>query len=336
MKTTYAQCPKCGATLEINEVANNSHACKNKPVAKSADARIAAMKKAGIDTSKYFSVLNGNGEGVLMRWENGIPTAVSEDDPVLVSIIEKGSVPNRDLFRRWVMSQMFHMLNYEDYRGRNGFTAALHDKGYEYQWKMLEDEFKAQARMERNGDKENIRERQIFFNWEVAKNMAEEYLRVLDNYLENLSTHKCKGVPYKIVKGHGNIFVADLWKKIKYPVIVAAKHILNAKNAKELYEAVRHFNKVRVNMLRNTEQHRCWIDAYKGAGAYYTMKNLIMFHGCKLRFCGRTLTREESLTHITHFAKNNAGYEVLGLMKDFLEYNGIDPASKLKEWRNRK
>lgn len=335
MKTTYAQCPKCGATLEINEVANNSHACKNKSVAKSADARIAAMKKAGIDTSKYFSVLNGNGEGVLMRWENGIPTAVSEDDPVLVSIIEKGSVPNRDLFRRWIMSQMFHMLNYKGYyRNGNGFTAAIHAKGYEYQWKMLEDEFKAQARMERNGDKENLAERQMFFNKKLAEQMSEEYLRTLNNYLENLSTHKCKGVPYKRVKGLGNVFVSDFWKKIHAPIFNATDLIKGARSTEALYLAVREFNKVRVCL--SAEQHRCWIDAFKGAGAFYTMKNLIMFHGCKVRYCGSTLSREASLGHITCYAKQNEGYKLLGLMKDFLDYNGIDPAQKLKEWRNRK
>lgn len=335
MKTTYAQCPKCGATLEINEVANNSHACKSKSVAKSADARIAAMKKAGIDTSKYFSVLNGNGEGVLMRWENGIPTAVSEDDPVLVSIIEKGSVPNRDLFRRWVMSQMFHMLNYKSYyRNGNGFTAALHAKGYEYQWKMLEDEFKAQARMERNGDKENLAERQMFFNKKLAEQMAEEYHGKLGRYLEKLSTHKCKGVPYKRVKGLGDVFVSDFWKKMHAPIFNATDLIKGARSTESLYLAVREFNKVRVCL--SAEQHRCWIDAFKGAGAFYTMKNLIMFHGCKVRYCGSTLSREESLRHITCYAKDNAGYELLGLMKDFLEYNCIDPAQKLKEWRNRK
>ena len=27
---------------------------------------------------------------------------------------------------------------------------------------------------------------------------------------------------------------------------------------------------------------KTWIDAYKGAGAYYTLQNMVLYHGCKL------------------------------------------------------
>ena len=37
------------------------------------------------------------------------------------------------------------------------------------------------------------------------------------------------------------------------------------------------------NMIRlpyDTKKSKVWIDAYKGEGAYYTMKNLVLFHNC--------------------------------------------------------
>ena len=37
-----------------------------------------------------------------------------------------------------------------------------------------------------------------------------------------------------------------------------------------------------VKLPYQTKKSAAWIDAYKGEGAFYTLKNLVMFHNCKI------------------------------------------------------
>lgn len=77
---------------------------------------------------------------------------------------------------------------------------------------------------------------------------------------------------------------------------------------------------------------KAFIDSYKGAGAYFTMRDLIKFHGC--RFEG--MSEEHSLTHLRMLAKeyssHKEGYKMLGTLKEFLRYNGIDVKQRITNW----
>ena len=139
------RCPNCGAEFEINQ-----HECtvKNATVI-GADSGLGTiymklkdrqeqLKTAGIDITKYFSMKTPSGEEKMMKWEGDIPVAVTADDPVLRAIFDAGTVPNHDLFRRWVMAQVFCGLVYEGYYGK-GFVAWVHSKGYKYTWQMTEE-----------------------------------------------------------------------------------------------------------------------------------------------------------------------------------------------------
>lgn len=70
---------------------------------------------------------------------------LDDSDPIFDQITSQGTVPNRRLFRRWVMAQMFHMMSETAYRSKEplGVTEMIHQFGYEYQWKMLMDELYA-------------------------------------------------------------------------------------------------------------------------------------------------------------------------------------------------
>ena len=179
MKETKVICPVCGTEIAISE---REHAVKNAvvigkdsnlgtvvlPVAKEGQApstapistkagglpnkaedRLEALKKAGIDTSNLFAMRGASGEGMLVRLINGVPQMVEDSDPIYRAIIAAGTIPDRRLFRRWVMSQMFHMLTYKGYHA-DGYTAALHAKGYEYQWSMLIEELRVQMKLVKN------------------------------------------------------------------------------------------------------------------------------------------------------------------------------------------
>ena len=114
---TKVMCPVCGTEFAIGE---HEHKVKNGiaigkdsglgevflPVSKRGDA----LRAAGIDTSKYFSISLPTGGEQLMKMTDGKAVPVTDDDPIMAAIVKQGTVPNRSLFRRWVMSQVFHGL----------------------------------------------------------------------------------------------------------------------------------------------------------------------------------------------------------------------------------
>lgn len=61
------------------------------------------------------------------------------------------------------------------------------------------------------------------------------------------------------------------------------------------------------------------MDAYKGAGAFFTMQNLIRFHGCTaVNDRGRRLDKYQSLTFLSAKAeeyKNGEGWRLLAVLK---------------------
>lgn len=309
---------------EMQQVSNTSNAATVAPVAptKKAQERIDALNKAGVDTTNLFAL----GEGMVVRMVNGVPTQVFDDDPVWKKIMEAGTVPDRRLFRRWVLAQTFYML-------RNDYTKSMKQKGYEYTWRMTEEELRVQAKLFGH-DNENFSLRNRFFNRDVASAMAEDYKTDLKKHIEGLKTRHCKGVPYKRIYGN-DVFVSDLDKKVYQPVYDAIRRIDLADTPKKLYEAVRHFNKARVPMHNDMKQSSAWVDAYKGAGAYFSMQNLIRFHGMflvddyhrhELRY------GEEGIKLLDKMCEYRSGWELLGVLKEAIKYNHIDIDKKMAEW----
>ena len=112
-------------------------------------------------------------------------------DAVGKQIVEGGYVSNWKLFRRWVMSQMFHMLRTMD--GWNwSFNQVLQRKGYEYQWRMLENELYAQMNMCDHKDYENTKARYRWFNGCVAYDMAIDYINKLRSYIDDKCIYTTK------------------------------------------------------------------------------------------------------------------------------------------------
>lgn len=341
MKETKVVCPKCGTEFEIPEheyasagvvIGKDSglgtvvlKAAGETPVTK-AQKRMEALKAAGVDTSGLFAMQTGD----IARLDNGILSVVPEDDPIYSAIIKGGTIPDRHLFRRWVMAQMFHLLI-------GDFTKNLRRKGYEYQWHMIENELKVQSKLYYT-DKENFVERNKWFNQRVVTSLCEEYLHQLRkrlDYLEENKTHTCKGVPY-IKFGGKNIFVSDLYNKVIAPVDRAIDKIKYATDPVKLYVAYTKFKKVyaRMNYLK---MNTTFIDAYKGVGAYYTMKNLILFHGCNfVDKDGNKLSQSESMRYLAkkadQYAADSEGWRLFGVMKKLLQDNHVDIQKKIDSW----
>lgn len=358
-KETKVLCPGCGTEFAIAKeeftatgrvIGKNSGlgtvypavADPNPPVRlpRTAQERIEALRNAGMDVSCLFAMQGANGGEYIASNKNGKLSILEDDDPIYNCIMTQGTVPSKHLFRRWVMAQMFHMMSYTPYRQKEpvGVTEMIHKKGYDYQWKMLLNELYAQMKMEYK-DTAGFAERNRWFNRNVVLAMANDYTKALKKYVGNLKTKSCKGVPYKRIKGR-NIFISDLQTKLYNPLSIATRHIMYAKNATELYNATRQFYSSCIRLSRNTPQSSAWIDSYKGAGAYFTMHNLICFHGCTaIDDSGRRLDKFQSLGFLWAKAeeyKVGEGWRLLAVLKKMLTDNNINIKKKMAEWRKKK
>ena len=236
-------CPACGTELSVS--AANTHSCNShvSPVQidelhvhipgatanSRTQAKIEALRAAGVDVSNLFSMQGADGSDVLVRRKGGFFKPVPEDDPIFAAIVTSQTVPNRRLFRRWVMAQMFHMLTQKKYGERYpmGFTEALNCKGYKYSWEMAVEEYRVQTKLSID-DKENFAERNRWFNKAVAVVMAEHYMTQLKAHVKTLKTRKCKGVPYVHLYKR-DIFVSDLQAKVYRPLYKALDFINRAR-----------------------------------------------------------------------------------------------------------
>lgn len=330
------------------ETASTSAAAHKKT---KAEQRMDALRALGYDMSKYFTL--GDEQVVEIKDGKAVPVefvqiAPDEDDMVEKKLVEGGYVNNWSLFRRWVMSQMFHMLR--DMEERHwSFNETLQHRGYEYQWKMLEREIYAQMKMQKHGDRDNAARRSMWFNGMTAHYMAVDYVMQLKKYInDNLVyrrnhkgelkyKHTCKGNAY-VRLSNANIFVSDLEKKMYAPLMDLAITMRGASSAEALYKTVHKFNKIRKHLAARTKQSMEFINAYKGSGAYFTMRNLIMFHGARFTKAGQFMSREMSLLELDRKASgciaDDEKWRMLGILKQLIKDNGISVNGKINEWKN--
>lgn len=304
--------------------------------------RMQKLNNAGVDTKKYFdiSLPHGLKPGAtisLVINDDGQPVIVNgnQDNAIAEQIIADGYVRNTKLHRRFVMAQMFHMLGYESYsRDEKGFNACLRNRyDYHYTFKMMLEEVRVLSKLEVR-DKESFIERSHFFTKEVVIAVLEDYMDKLKSYVNSLPNKNCKGVPYKRVKGV-NIFNADLDKKLYAPLRKKLNSVRTAGNYTAIHRALQNFMRDMIKLPYQTPKSKVWIDAFKGEGAYYTLKNLVMFHDCgieELYGCPMTygtdavkyINRKLDMYH-------GEGWRMFALMKKVIEDNDFDFNERMRE-----
>ena len=299
--------------------------------------RMEKLNKAGIDTGKYFT-LNVN-ESIpagakihIVIDENGhyVPQIVG-NDAIAEQIIENGYVRNTKLHRRFVMAQMFYMLNYESFSGDEfGYNACLKNMyAYQYTLNMMLEEVRVLGKLEKK-DAESFAERSHFFTKDVVVSVLNDY--VDKKYVDTLPSKNCKGVPYKRVKGI-NIFVADLEKKLYGPMRAKIREIGKASNYTQMYNLMTWFMRDMVKLPYNTPKSKAWIDAYKGEGAYYTLKNLIMFHDCAIEYKYEIYRRDAAMQQLKYKLEDykGEGWRMFAFMKEVIDDNHFDFNKRMRE-----
>lgn len=319
----------------ITELGNGNGIQKPQKSHKAQD-RIDALRAHGISVDNFFAM----GDEMIVKVVNGIPSIVTDEDPIFAQIDKDGYVCHYKLFRRWVMAQMFRMLRQMETTGKN-MTKLIQKHGYEYQWRMVEKELLDQYKMYLHGDMECFNERNLFFHRENVFDMATDYCVALRKYVESVPSHLCKRRPYKKV-GKVKVFEKDFGEKVFKPVDEAVIRIKESQNPKELYESVHEFNRIRTKLPDSTEMSKSFINAYKGAGGYFTSKNLILFHNCFVMgtdkrdgifWFGRDDSAKQILLDAQDYMKADEGWRMIGVMKKLISDNGISIEGKIAEWK---
>lgn len=319
------QCPNCGTNINLTI---SAEVVKNvvKKHTNKATERIAALKAAGVNVDNLFAMTNASGEDAVVKMSDGAVTFLSDNDPIFLSIKENGMVYNPHFFRRWVMAQMFRHLETGDY------TKSIHNLGYEYTWKQVREEFNAQLKMWKSNDMENYEMRNKWFPQDVLYSMCRDYIKQLKDVISHAKVRHCKNRPYYKLSNK-SIFCDEIDEKLLSPLGQIAEKLYNPElSPYERCYYLREFTTKMIHFKRFT-QSKAWMEAYKGSGAYFTLRNMFYFHGAYMEDCK---TGEESVKALDEQFKNTSyfeGYKVLGLLKEVIAQNGIDISAKRAEWR---
>lgn len=359
MKQTKFVCPNCGAEFEIAEhqyvttgmvigkdsglgivspkVVGQCDIKHETPKMSNAEKTIAALKNAGVDTSNYFALTGAGENEMVARLDNGKISVVPDNDPVFALIKSTGTIPNRNLFRRWVMSQMFHMLSTSNYFGGD-FNKALYSKGYNYQFEVVKNELRAQMLMHRNGDTDNYEVRSLFFDKETILALVDWDIKQLKKHIEKLPQKNFKGQPYKHIYGR-DILIKDIQREVfedMQATRIGLEREFVSGTPKDIYTAFAMYCDVRVPLRFETRFCREFVDAYKGSGAHATVKNLVLFHGCTvIDDAGVRHDKDDSVRILESKTRSyvGEGWRLFGFMKKVIADNNIDIDAKMREWR---
>ena len=91
-----------------------------------------------------------------------------------------------------------------------------------------------------------------------------------------------------------------------------------------------------IHLPYDTPKSKAWIDAYKGEGAFYTLKNLVMFHGCGIKVDGRMVYRAAAVSVLNKRLNEykGEGWRMFALMKKVIADNKFDFATRMSEIYN--
>lgn len=253
--------------------------------------QLRAMEEMGIDTSKFTVCVP----------LNEIDGGFKKVDLSITPVEDKQL--NHSAFRRWITAQTFRMLNYVSYDKKSkGWEAYLRDNySYIYQFKMMIDEFKRMEKIKKT-DKEEFERRLYFFNKSVV-------LEVCRNCFDTcIMSDKTKDKLQIIYESIENTKYEDI-DSLRVLLIAFTKFVESRQ----------------VKIPRNAKKCKAWKEAFKGSGAYYTVVNLILYHGVRvynswddefynknesLRYVGRELEKyyfEGNIWKMHYFMKKLLG-----------------------------
>lgn len=248
-----------------------------------------------------------------------------ESDAVARKIMEDGYIPNSHLFRRWIAAQTFSLLS-----DPNGWDCACR-KRYtsDYQFSMLKKELETLEDMEISSSCD-FHERKMFFDANVLCKILCAYKNQLERYLRQEKKNKSDGIVVK----RKFVRFSDIEKELIVPVDKCIKYLSTEKNSLSFVELNALYKKflreAYIKLPEKTPLIEAWKDAFKGAGAYYTLQNMIRFHKVNLDSCS-TLRESEELLYekLVEYKSDGCIYRLMNELVDTISINDFSLKSSI-------
>lgn len=338
---TKVICGNCGAELEIPK---HEHMIPN---------AIAIGKDSNIGTVVLPAKGKKDAVSEMLKTVKNKPELMELILKVANHIEDDGYLDVQNVVRRWIPSQCLRMVY-----SPSGFHKSLTSLGYDYEWKVLVNDLKCQAQLARHKDMDGVKDRNRWYNKSLASKMANSYVKQLSEHIAKLAVCKHKNRDYVKLRcwlnnGRGvhTDELAIFWQTLND----AYEKIKRATTPVRLAEAVENFDKLRRKICwKPAQMDNFFINVYKAAGAYYTIKDLILFEGCVMkldkngdtfykktfekdprRFVGKKASLEsleDTITAVGIIGVKKYGYQMLGMLKDFLDYNKFNFDKTTEEW----
>lgn len=236
--------------------------------------------------------------------------------------------------------------------------------------KLLCDKQLEIAAAKRNGDA-TIKDDERWYNKQMYVDYLRlTYMKALRNLLEKYTEqHKCKGRLYvrvpdidrinkKWTKNYKGTFLCDLEHYVYKPLDIIIDAIEGCGEDYHLYELLCEFRKRAVIIYHKYSRvitryssdgkhksnyrqlfhiditGKAFENAFTGYGVFFTMQNMIRFHGCNIKGCADAI---ESEAKLNEWAKANEGsaWWLWGALKEFIEHNSFDFRAAQNQWRNK-
>ena len=246
-----------------------------------------------------------------------------------------GYAYNPYMIRRFLPAQFEQLMNQYRYNVHKGITK---EYPYMYSIKYTLEEVRKLAMLEKR-DQIAFDERKMIFSINQCRNIFVQYIDAVINHLwedaqEFVDTNKVGKEYWTGIKGYGWVNCGKVGEMILNHKVVKVletsdkfKEIL--KHLKDLKEKIKNqyrssyadlykwmSEKPLINVPAETKKSKDFMDCFIKAGAYYTLKQKLMFDN-RVSFKGRT--GREAVDYLRYFLnKRTEGYVIYAMLKDVL------------------
>lgn len=279
---------------------------------KSLSEMIKTLEAAGIDTSKFSVTIDGKD---LKSFEEILSDKTNE-------IVGSEQVENKT-FRRWVLAQTMRMLYtpvWDAEKGQyvKGWESYLRlNYDYQYQFTMLQEELKVLSKMQLNHSSE-FKTRSKFFTKDVVLALLNDCVYKIGQQIGAPAfTYRCNALPEAI----------SIIEKIRY---VSDTDYIRLSFLYSDFMRTSVYNWLE----KNTKKCSAWKDVYKGAGAYYSLQNMILYHDCVIPGYYDVSKNEsyEALNSILDMEfKTNTVWRLHSLLLDTIKYNAFNLKESIRK-----
>jgi hypothetical protein len=232
----------------------------------SAEERLALLKAAGVKIPALQDFIKEHGD----KSVEALNALFDEDDPIISELNKGGFINNPELFRRWICAQTMRLL-----KDKYGWTHAVR-KTYDIKYVF------------------NQTKRELALLCKLRRKNPND-IRFQFFTLDDMKSIFCDLMDYNRWYWYRN----DTEKK------TAIKRQIKCCSAyASLYDVIKNITwKFRSDC---SFKPKAWLNCFKGAGAYYTLQNIIRTHGLIIPKCN---DMNESLKAVDDVFKSIIAYE---------------------------